>query len=134
MLTAVHSPLTFVTSVRSSAVRLKVAAGICIGLLPWLTPAALSQHASTSTEASSASIKAAPSPTPALQITGTFDFTRGFQQQRSIRELVDAMDSRDESKRTLELKTLHETPLTTFLNLSRFLTHKPYKRKDGSPL
>jgi len=44
------------------------------------------------------------------------------------------MDSRDEIKRTLELQTLHETPLTTFLNLSRFLTHKPYKRKDGSPL
>src|SRR5436190_11713875 len=103
MLTAVHNPLTFVPSVRSSTMRLAVAAGLCIGLLPWVTPAALSQHASTSTEVSSASIKAAPSPTPARQITRTFDFRRGFQQQRSIRELVDAMDSRDEIKRILEL-------------------------------
>jgi hypothetical protein len=44
------------------------------------------------------------------------------------------MNVRDESKRALELQTLHEAPPTTFLDLSRCLTHKPYKRKDGSPL
>jgi hypothetical protein len=114
--------------------RLAVAGGLVIGLLSWATPAALSQHASTSTEGSTVSIKAAPPPTPALQITGTLDFTRSVQQQRAIRELVETMNVRDESKRALELQTLHEAPLTTFLNLSRFLTHKPYKRKDGSPL
>ncbi|MEY2499707.1 MAG: hypothetical protein QOI07_41 [Verrucomicrobiota bacterium] len=113
---------------------LAVAAGLGIGLLSWVTPAALSQQASTSIEESSVSIKAAPSPAPALQITGSLDFTRSVQQQRAIRDLVDTMNVRDESKRALELQTLHEAPLTTFLNLSRFLTHKPYKRKDGSPL
>jgi hypothetical protein len=63
---------------------LAVAAGLGIGLLPWVTPAALSQHASTSSEALSVSIKAAPSPAPALQITGTLDFTRSVQRQRTI--------------------------------------------------
>ncbi|MEY2585426.1 MAG: hypothetical protein QOD80_1452 [Verrucomicrobiota bacterium] len=126
--------MTFVTGVRSSTMRLAVVAGLGIGLLSWVTPAALSQPASTSTEGSSASIKAAPPPAPALQMTGTLDFTRSVQQQRAIRELVDTMNVRDESRRALELQTLHEAPLTTFLNLSRFLTHKPYKRKDGSPL
>ncbi|MFN2623989.1 MAG: hypothetical protein ABR611_14215 [Chthoniobacterales bacterium] len=110
----------------------------CIGLLPWFTPAALSQQPSTREEASHVSLKADSPPTPvvpdALQITGTFDFSRGFRQERSIRELVRAMDLRDETWRSLELQTLNETPITTFLSLSRFLTHKPYKRKDGSPL
>ena len=138
MLAVLDVPLTFVRIVRSSGVRSGVAAAFCIGLLPWVTPAALSQQSSTKAAVSRISLKADPSPTPvvpdALQITGTFDFTRSFQQQRSIRELVDAMDLRDESRRTLELQTLNESPLTTVLNLSRFLTHAPYKRKDGSPL
>ena len=114
--------------------RLANSAVLCIGLLPLVTAAALAQRAQTS----SVSMKATPSPSPvipeALKITGTFDFTRGLQQQRSIRELVDAMNLRDESRRSVELQMLHESPITTFLNLSRFLTHKPYKRKDGSPL
>jgi hypothetical protein len=115
-------------------VRLAVALGFSIGLLPCVTPIALSQRPSINPEAPSASIKAPFSPTAAPQFTGTLEFTRSLHQERSIRELADAMDLRDSTQRTLELQTLHQSSLTTFLELSRFLTHKPYKRKDGSPL
>lgn len=132
-------PLTFVGSVRSSRMRLAVAAAFCIASLPYFTQAGLSQDAPARAKAlQPSSVKAAPSPPQvrgdAPQITGAFSFDRGFQQERTIRQLVDAMDLRDETRRSVELQTLNETPLSTVLNLSRFLHSEPYKRKDGSPL
>jgi hypothetical protein len=44
------------------------------------------------------------------------------------------MDLHDELRKSIELEKANEPPLTTLLNLSRFLTSRGYKRADGSPL
>jgi len=66
-------------------------------------------------------------------VTASFDYTRSHQE-RVVRELIQRIDLHDNSQREVELKTLNESPLSTVLNLSRFLTSRGYKRADGSPL
>ena len=77
-----------------------------------VTPQALDQHA---------------------QVITSFVYTRSHQE-RVVRELITRIDLQENIRREAELKTLHESPLSTVLNLSRFLTSRGYKRADGSPL
>jgi hypothetical protein len=67
------------------------------------------------------------------QLTASFEYTRSHQE-RAVRELIKRIELHDNIQREVELKTLHESPLSTVLNLSRFLTSRGYKRADGSPL
>jgi hypothetical protein len=67
------------------------------------------------------------------QIIDSFEYTRSHQD-RVVRELIAQIDLHDNIQRAVELKTLNESPLSTALNLSRFLTSRGYKRADGSPL
>jgi hypothetical protein len=67
------------------------------------------------------------------QATASFEYTRSHQE-RAVRELIERIDLHDNIQREIELKTLNESPLSTLLNLSRFLTSRGYKRADGSPL
>jgi hypothetical protein len=66
--------------------------------------------------------------------TASFDYTLGTRQDRVVRQLTQQMDLHDELRKSIELEKANESPLTTLLNLSRFLTSKGYKRADGSPL
>ena len=68
------------------------------------------------------------------EITASFSYTRQSHQELVIRELVGRMELHEELQRSVDLKTLNESPLSTVLNLSRFLTSRGYKRADGSPL
>jgi hypothetical protein len=67
------------------------------------------------------------------QVTASFVYIRS-RQERVVRELITRIDLQQNIRREAELKTLHESPLSTVLNLSRFLTSRGYKRADGSPL
>lgn len=67
------------------------------------------------------------------QVTASFEFTRSHQE-RVVSELIKRIDLHEKIQREVELKTLNESPLSTVLNLSRFLTSRGYKRADGSPL
>jgi hypothetical protein len=67
------------------------------------------------------------------QGTASFEYTLSHEE-RAVRELIKRIDLQDRMQREFELKTLHESPLSTLLNLSRFLTSRGYKRADGSPL
>jgi hypothetical protein len=67
------------------------------------------------------------------QVTASFEFTRS-RQELVVRELIERIELHDKIQREIDLKTLNESPLSTVLNLSRFLTSRGYKRADGSPL
>jgi hypothetical protein len=67
------------------------------------------------------------------QITASFEYNRS-RQERVIHELMNRMELHEHIQREAELKTVHESPLSTMLNLTRFLTSRGYKRADGSPL
>jgi hypothetical protein len=67
------------------------------------------------------------------QVTASFEYTRSHQE-RLIRQLVEQIQLHDELQRSLELKGLNQSPITTILDLERFLSPKAYKRADGSPL
>jgi hypothetical protein len=67
------------------------------------------------------------------QSTALFEYTRSHQA-RVVRDLIQRIDLQESTRREAELKTLNESPLSTLLNLSRFLTSRGYKRADGSPL
>ena len=67
------------------------------------------------------------------QSTALFEYTRSHQA-RVVHDLIQRIDLQDNIRREAELKTLNENPLSTLLNLSRFLTSRGYKRADGSPL
>jgi hypothetical protein len=67
------------------------------------------------------------------EVIASFVYTRS-QQECVVRELIGRIDLQENIRREAELKTLHESPLSTGLNLSRFLTSRGYKRADGSPL
>jgi hypothetical protein len=68
------------------------------------------------------------------EITASFSYTPQSHQELVVRQLVRQMELRDELQRSVDLKTSNESPLSTVLNLSRFLTSRGYKRADGSPL
>jgi hypothetical protein len=67
------------------------------------------------------------------RVPNSFEYTPSHQD-RGVAELVRRIELRDSIQREAELKTLHESPLTTVLDLTRFLTSRGYKRADGSPL
>jgi hypothetical protein len=78
----------------------------------------------------------APTPKPKEEhpkVTASFDYTRS-RQEVVFREAIERLELQGSLQRELELKKLHESPLTTVLDLSRFLTSRGYKRADGSPL
>ncbi len=68
------------------------------------------------------------------KVTAAFRYRLDDRREIDIRQLVGAMEVRADAQRTLELKTLNQSPVTTVLDLTRFLTGAPYKRADGSPL
>ena len=67
------------------------------------------------------------------QVTASFEYTRS-RQERVIRQLLEQVEVHEALQRSLELKTLNQSPITTILELERFLSPKAYKRADGSPL
>ncbi len=75
-----------------------------------------------------------PVTTERPRVTAAFSFRSDYRREVTIRQLVDAMDVRADARRSVELKTLNQSSVTTVLELSRFLTSAPYKRADGSRL
>jgi hypothetical protein len=67
------------------------------------------------------------------EVIGSFEYSRSHQE-RMIRELIGRMELHDELQRSIELKTLNQSSITTILELERFLSPKAYKRADGSPI
>jgi hypothetical protein len=66
--------------------------------------------------------------------TASFDYNLGARQDRVVRQLIQQMALHDELQKNIKLEKANESPLTTLLDLSRFLTSRGYKRADGSPL
>ena len=116
-----------------------VAAAVCATSLSCTLAVALSQQPQPQADADPLQLAVrADVATPQAKderplVTASFDYTRSHQE-RVVRELIQRIDLHDNSQREVELKTLNESPLSTVLNLSRFLTSRGYKRADGSPL
>ncbi len=68
-----------------------------------------------------------------VKVTASFSYGQDAQERR-IRELVRSMELRAETQRSIDLKTLNQSQVTTVLELTRFLTSRGYKRADGKPL
>ena len=68
-----------------------------------------------------------------VKVTASFSY-RQDSRDRRISELVRSMEVRAETQRSVDLKTLNQSPVTTVLELTRFLTSRAYKRADGKPL
>lgn len=114
-----------------------VAAAVCATSLFCTVAVALSQQPQVDANPLQLAVRA-DAATPKVkdeqpQITASFDYTRSHQE-RVVRELIERIDLHAEIQKEVELKTLNESPLSTVLNLSRFLTSRGYKRADGSPL
>ncbi len=114
-----------------------VAAAVCATSLSCALAVALSQQPQVDADPLQLAVRADAATPQAKdehpQVTASFDYTRSHQE-RVVRELIQRIDLHDNSQREVELKTLNESPLSTVLNLSRFLTSRGYKRADGSPL
>jgi hypothetical protein len=118
---------------------LAAATAVCMVLLSFASPAALSQQpAVRAAESLHLDLRHEPEP---LQIRGesprstaSFEYILGARQDRIVRQLMQQIDLHDELQKSIELEKANEAPLTTLLNLSRFLTSRGYKRADGSPL
>jgi hypothetical protein len=115
-----------------------VAFAVCVASLSCTLTAALSQQVPADPDplqlavrTNAAAARQAKDDHP--QIIDSFEYTRSHQD-RVVRELIAQIDLHDNIQRAVELKTLNESPLSTALNLSRFLTSRGYKRADGSPL
>jgi len=114
-----------------------VAAAVCATSLSCALGRALAQHPHADEDPLQLAVRA-DAPTPQkkderAQVTASFDYTRS-QQERVVRESIGRLELQAKDQRELELKTLNQSPLTTVLDLSRFLTSRGYKRADGSPL
>jgi hypothetical protein len=114
-----------------------VAAAVCATSLSCTLEVALSQQPQVAADPLQLAVRA-DAATPHAKderplVTASFDYTRSHQE-RVVRELIERIDLHDKSQREVELRTLNESPLSTVLNLSRFLTSRGYKRADGSPL
>ena len=68
-----------------------------------------------------------------VKVTASFSY-RQDSRDRRISELVRSMEVRAETQRSVDLRTLNQSPVTTMLELTRFLTSRAYKRADGKPL
>ena len=68
-----------------------------------------------------------------IKVTASFSYGRDPQEKR-IRALVRSMELHAETQRSIDLKTLNQSQVTTVLELTRFLTSRAYKRADGKPL
>ena len=68
-----------------------------------------------------------------IAATASFSY-RQDSGDRRLSELVRSMEVRAETQRSVDLKTLNQSPVTTVLELTRFLTSRAYKRADGKPL
>ena len=114
-----------------------VAAAVCATSLWCTVPVALSQQSQAGADPLQLAVRANAATPQAKdqhpQVANSFEFTRS-RQALVVRELIERIELHEKSQREVELKTLNESPLSTVLNLSRFLTSKGYKRADGSPL
>ena len=114
-----------------------VAVAVCAASLSRTLAVALSQQVSVDADPLQLAVRAdavVPRPREAHpQVTASFEYSRSHQE-RAIRELVGRMELHDELQRSVELKTLNQSPITTILDLERFLSPKGYKRADGSPI
>ncbi len=114
-----------------------VAVAVCAASLSCTLAVAFSQQAPVDADPLNLAMRAdAVTPQPKEehpQVTGSFEYTRSHQE-RVIRELVGQIELRNELQRSVELKTLNQSPITTILDLERFLSPKAYKRADGSPI
>ena len=114
-----------------------VAAAVCATSLGCTVAVALSQQPQADADPLQLAVRADAAPPPAKdqhpEVTASFVYTRSHQE-RVVRDLIKRIDLHDNIRREAELKTLNESPLSTVLNLSRFLTSRGYKRADGSPL
>ena len=68
-----------------------------------------------------------------VKVTASFSY-RQDSRDRRISELVRSIEVSTETRRSIELRTLNQSPVTTVLELTRFLTSRGYKRADGKPL
>ncbi len=75
----------------------------------------------------------APATREPTKVTASFSY-RQDSRDRRISELVRSMEVRAETQRSVDLRTLNQSPVTTVLELTRFLTSRAYKRADGKPL
>jgi hypothetical protein len=75
----------------------------------------------------------APTTRERVKVTASFSY-RQDSRERRISELVRSMELRADTQRSVDLKTLNQSPVTTVLELTRFLTSRAYKRADGKPL
>ncbi len=114
-----------------------VAAAVCAASLSCTLTVAVSQQPQVDVDPLQLAVRADAATTEAKderpQVTASFEYTRPHQD-RVVRELIQQIDLHDKSQREAELKTLNESPLSTVLDLSRFLTSRGYKCADGSPL
>ncbi len=114
-----------------------VAAAVCATSLSCTLAVALSQQPQVDADPLQLAVRAAAATPQAKdehpQVTASFEYTRSHQE-RLVGELIKRIELHDISQREVELKTLNESPISTVLNLSRFLTSRGYKRGDGSPL
>ncbi len=67
------------------------------------------------------------------KVTASFSYGRD-SSEKTINEIVRAMEVRADTERSIDLKTLNQSPVTTMLEVTRFLTSAPYKRANGKPL
>jgi hypothetical protein len=114
-----------------------VAPAVCAASLSCTIAVALSQQPQKDADPLQLAVRA-DAPTPRAKdehprVPNSFEYTPSHQD-RVVAELVRRIELHDSIQREAELKTLHESPLTTVLDLTRFLTSRGYKRKDGSPL
>jgi hypothetical protein len=114
-----------------------VAAAVCATSLFCATGVALSQQPQKDADPLELAARA-DGPTPRSKdehprVPNSFEYTPSHQD-RVVAELVRRIELHNSIQREAELKTLHESPLTTVLDLTRFLTSRGYKRADGSPL
>jgi hypothetical protein len=114
-----------------------VAVAVCATSLSCTLSVALSQQAPVDADPLQLAVRA-DAATPRAkdahpQVTASFEYSRSHREL-VVRELIRRIDLHNNLQREVELKTLNESPLSTVLNLSRFLTSRGYKRADGSPL
>lgn len=119
---------------RNSFMHLAVTAAVCAASLTCAVNVALSREPPQRAEPLHLSSPSEPQPSQlesgSLRITAAYSYTISAGQERAIRQLIEQMDLHD----NVELEKANEPPLTTLLDLTRFLTSRGYKRSDGSPL
>ncbi len=123
---------------RNLLMHLAVTAAVCAASLTCAVNVALSQEPPLRKEPPHLSISTEPPPvqlgSESPRITAAYSYTIGARQERAIRQLTEQMALRDDLQKSVQLEKANETPLTTLLNLSRFLTSRGYKPSVGSPL